>query len=257
MLISVKNNYAFFCTPKCASNSVEAMLKPHADIHLLGTPQLRHTNARQYAAHVQPYLDEVAPDSKIERIAIIREPVNWLHSWYRFRSRSELRTTDSANSTAHLNFAEFVDAYLSDSPPAFAQVGSQAEFLFAADGALGVDRLFAYEQLDSLAAYFSGLVGHELSLQAMNVSPSKVYKSNFVERLSALWRKVQSRGGSGSKAGRSAAPDSRAELSEAQLARLDSRFQQEAELHAAALRAPLLKTEWDGRHSGKTDGTVS
>ena len=86
MLISVKHRYAFFCTPKCASNSVEAMLKPHADIHLLGTPQLRHTDVRQYASHIQPYLDEAAPGVAVERVAIIREPVAWLHSWYRFRA---------------------------------------------------------------------------------------------------------------------------------------------------------------------------
>ena len=260
MLISVKHRYAFFCTPKCASNSVEAMLKPHADIHLLGTPQLRHTNARQYAAHIQPYLDAVAPDVAVERVAIIREPVAWLHSWYRFRARSELRNTGSDNSTAHLSFAEFVDAYLSDAPPAFAQVGTQAEFLLDAAGELGVDRLFAYDQLNELAAFFAERVGQDLSLHAMNVSPGKVYKSNVVERLSALWRGITARtsravGGSSGAVPAKAAPT--AELSEAQLAGLAAKFAIETELHGAALRGPLLKTEWDGRHSGKKGGAVS
>jgi len=260
MLISVKHRYAFFCTPKCASNSVEAMLKPHADIHLLGTPQLRHTNARQYAAHIQPYLDQVAREAAVERVAIIREPVAWLHSWYRFRARSELRNADSDNSTAHVSFSEFVDAYLSDSPPPFAQVGTQAEFLLGANGELGVDRLFAYDQLDELAKFFSDRVGQELSLHTMNVSPSKVYQSNAVERLSALWRGLTARtsraiGGSSGAAPAKAAPT--AELSEAQLAGLADKFAIETELHRAALRGPLLKTEWDGRHSGKNDGAVS
>lgn len=260
MLISVKHRYAFFCTPKCASNSVEAMLKPHADIHLLGTPQLRHTNARQYVNHIKPYLDEVAPDATMERVAIIREPVAWLHSWYRFRARSELRNAGSDNSTAHVSFGEFVDAYLAASPPAFAQVGTQAAFLLDGAGELGVDRLFAYEQLDALAMFFSQRVGVELSLHAMNVSPNKVYKSNVVERLSALWRGTTARvsralGSASVVSPVKAAPT--AELNDAQLASLADKFAIESELHGAALRGPLLKTEWDGRHSGKKRGAVS
>ncbi len=38
MLISEEHAFVFFCTPKCASNSVEAMLKPYARLQLLGSP---------------------------------------------------------------------------------------------------------------------------------------------------------------------------------------------------------------------------
>jgi len=258
MLISLKHRFTFFCTPKCASNSIEAMLKPHAEIHLLGSPQVRHTSARQYANHIAPYLAEVAPGTEFERIAIIREPVAWLHSWYRFRARSALRGADSENSTAHVSFAEFVDAYLSDSQPPFARVGTQLEFLLGHDAKLGVDRLFAYEQLDELVAWFGERVDQSLSLHAINVSPSKVYTSNLMERLGALGRGIRARlGGSSGKKGRDTAPDARGELTESQLKRLDDRFRQERDLHATALRGVLLKTEWDGRHSGKTGRPVS
>ena len=129
-----------------------------------------------------------------------------------------------------------------------------------ADGRLGVDRLFAYDQLDSLAAYFSERVGQELSLHALNVSPSKVYRSNIVERLSALWRGVTARttraiGKSSASVPAKAAPSD--ELTGEQRDALATRFAVEAELHSAALRGPLLKTEWDGRHSDKTGGAVS
>lgn len=262
MLISLKHRYAFFCTPKCASNSIEAMLKPHAEIHLLGSPQVRHTNARQYEQFIQPYLADVAPvdslESKkpIERIAIIREPVAWLHSWYRFRARSALRNADSQNSTAHVTFSEFVDAYLSVPQPPFAQVGTQLEFLLNAAGKLGVDRLYAYDNLNQLAVYFSALVGQQLSLLAINVSPTKVYKSNILEGLGALRRRIWSRGNVSGRRARSAVADARSELTEQQLARLEARFSEEMELYASALRGPLLKTEWDGRHSGKTSGPL-
>jgi len=245
MLISLQHRYAFFCTPKCASNSIEAMLKPHAEIHLLGSPQVRHTNARQYEKHIQPYLMEVSAAQSIERIAIIREPVAWLYSWYRFRARSALRNADSQNSTAHVSFGEFVDAYLSEQQPPFAEVGTQLEFLLDGAGELGVDRLYAYDNLNDLAAYFSELVGQQLSLTSINVSPTKVHKSNVLEGLAALRRRIWSRG-------QSVATNPRSELSEQQLERLEAHFAEEMDLHGTALRGPLLKTEWDGRHSGKT-----
>lgn len=254
MLISLKHRYAFFCTPKCASNSIEAMLKPHADIHLLGSPQVRHTNARQYQQFIQPYLAEVAPAHSIERIAIVREPIAWLHSWYRFRARSALRNENSQNSTAHVSFSEFIDAYLSQPQPPFAEVGTQLEFLLDGDGRLGVDRLYAYDNLPDLAAYFSERVGQQLSLGAINVSPTKVYKSNVLEALGALKRRIWSRRGVAASRSQSVAVDARAELSETQLRQLQARFAGEMELYTAALRAPLLKTEWDGRHSGNSGG---
>lgn len=258
MLISLKHGFTFFCTPKCASNSIEAMLKPHAEIHLLGSPQVRHTNAQQYANHITPYLAEVAPGTEFERVAIIREPVAWLHSWYRFRARSELRGTDNPNSTAHVNFAGFIDAYLADAPPPFAQVGTQLDFLLTTDGRLGVDRLFAYEQLDELVTFFADRVGQSLSLHAINVSPNKVHRSNLLERLDALARRIRGQvGGRQGRRGREAAPDSRGELSAGQVERLENRFAEEVALHAAALRGPLHKTEWDGRHSGENDRPVS
>jgi hypothetical protein len=254
MLISLKHRYAFFCTPKCASNSIEAMLKPHADIHLLGSPQVRHTNARQYQQFIQPYLAEVAGGQSIERVAIVREPIAWLHSWYRFRARSALRNADSQNSTAHVSFSEFIDAYLSQPQPPFAEVGTQLEFLLDAEGQLGVDRLYAYDNLPNLAAYFSERVGQPLSLGAINVSPTKVYKSNILEALGALKRRIWSRRGGSASRRQSAAVDARSELSETQLQQLQTRFAEEMNLHATALRAPLLKTEWDCRHSGKSGG---
>lgn len=256
MLISLKHQFTFFCTPKCASNSIEAMLKPHSEIHLLGSPQVRHTDAAGYARHIEPYLAEVAPGSEFERVAIIREPVSWLHSWYRFRARSALRGGDHENSTAHVSFAEFVEAYLEESPPPYAAVGSQLEFLRGTDGGLGVDRLFAYERLDELVEFFSGRIGQALSLHAINVSPSKVYRSNLLERIGSLGRRMRARA-AGRSGGKGSAPDSRAELSATALARLEQRIVEEVELHAAAMRGPLHKTEWDGRHSGANDRPVS
>ena len=212
MLISPKHSFVFFCTPKCASNSVEAMLKPYAALQLLGSPAVRHTDVRTFDAHLAPYLAGVAPDTEFTRVAIARDPVDWLSSWYRFRSRAALRGGASPTSTEGVSFEEFVDRYLDvDSRPAFADVGSQAEFLATAGGKIGVDRLFAFDELDALVAFFSERVGQPLSLNALNVSPSVAYQNRAVEQVMSIMRGVKSRLGLASAG---AAPKAKAEAAQ-------------------------------------------
>lgn len=91
MLISAKYNFVFLCTPKCASSSIETMLRRYSDISLVGPPFFRHTNYRIYSKYLKPYLMETGKIKNIETICLIREPLSWLHSWYRFRARHEIR----------------------------------------------------------------------------------------------------------------------------------------------------------------------
>lgn len=193
MQVSLKHGFVFLCTPKCASNSIEDMLRPYIDLDFQGTPSVRHTNVRLYRRYVLPYLQTVAPEVPIETFALVREPVAWLHSWYRFRARSALRSQKHANSTAHVSFAEFIEAYLSDPQPEFAKVGTQADFLLDEAGNPGVDRLYAYDNIQGLVDELAGRMDRRLTLRAINVSPGKVHRSNLLEKLDALHRRVRSR----------------------------------------------------------------
>lgn len=233
MQVSLKHGFVFFCTPKNASNSVEAMLRPHIDLDLQGSPAVRHTNVRQYRQYLAPYLATVAPQVSLETLALVREPVSWLYSWYRFRARSELRESRHVNSTAHVTFAGFLEAYLEDPQPEFARVGSQAEFLQDEQGAAGIDRLFAYEGLQGLVDYLSDRIGEPLSLRTINVSPTRVYRSNLLEKAGALHRRIRSRLVRDAQP-RQEGPDPRAELPAALRERLILRLERDFALHAAA-----------------------
>jgi hypothetical protein len=190
MLISQKHRFVFFCMPKCASNSIETMLRPHSEIHLSGSPLVRHTNFRQFQAHLQPYLESVARLRELESICLVREPVSWLNSWYRFRARHQLRNARHPHSTARVNFEEFVRAYLSESRPAYADISTQFNFVCDAKGRVGVDRLFAYDDIAGVVQFFSRRVGRKLEIRKVNVSPARVYESDFMERIDALKRRV-------------------------------------------------------------------
>jgi hypothetical protein len=235
MQISLKHRFVFFCTPKCASNSIEAMLRPHVDIDLQGSPQVRHTNVRQYHRFLAPYLAEIAPATTFDTVALIREPVSWLYSWYRFRARSELRATKHVNSTSHVSFEEFIAAYLTEPQPEFARVSSQADFLLDDLGRRGVDHLFAYESVGVLVDWFAGRIGVPLSLRAINVSPTRVYRSNVLEHIGALQRQLRSRLVRDSRQAQASRRDTSPALSAGLGAALASRLRRDFELHAAAL----------------------
>ena len=98
----------------------------------------------------------------------MREPIDWLGSWYRYRMR-EIEESDQ--STAGMDFAGFIEAYLSPEPPRFAAVGTQSGFLCDPNGFLLVDRVFRYEALTSFVHFLEDTLGCEITLPHMNVSP--------------------------------------------------------------------------------------
>ena len=174
MICSTKHGFAFLCMTKCASNSVEAMLAPHCNVVLTGPPFYRHLNYRKYAQYVKPLLNAGPQKKPIETICIFREPVSWLYSWYRFRQRFSLRNTDNPDhlkSTAGIGFEEFISAYVSTDRPAYANLGSQFNFVRTESGEVGVDKIFPYEDLDNLIEYMGAKVGRKLVLPTKNVSP--------------------------------------------------------------------------------------
>ncbi|WP_432677506.1 hypothetical protein [Nioella aestuarii] len=107
----------------------------------------------------------------MELVAVMREPIDWLGSWYRYRSRPQL--DGKPNSTAGLSFDDFVDAWLEPTRPPFAEVGSQAKFLSDDQGALAVDRLFRYDQIEGLVSFMEERLGTSLEVPRANVSPKR------------------------------------------------------------------------------------
>lgn len=189
MLISLKHHFAFLCHKKCASNSIEAMLREHCEISVGGPPKLRHANYRQYEKYFAPYVEACIGKAGVETVCLVREPVSWLYSVYRFRSRPVLRDPDNEHhyrSTSGITFAEFVSAYMEPSPLPFADVGCQFDFVRREDGQVGVDRIFPYESIDDFVRFMSEKIGQNLCLGYTNVSP----KSNRRSHVGALVNKA-------------------------------------------------------------------
>lgn len=170
MLVFWKARLVLLAVPKTGTTALERALLPYADSAILNPPQQKHCTVRRYRNQVQKFFEQRG-QRKLELMAVVREPISWLSSWYRYRARDDIR--GSANSTAEVSFDHFVDAWLQESPPEFAKVGRQSRFVADEDGSLGVDHLFRHDQLDRAVAFLEGRINQKLEVGRSNVSPAR------------------------------------------------------------------------------------
>ncbi|MGB4828899.1 MAG: hypothetical protein WBP18_16820 [Paracoccaceae bacterium] len=166
MLVFWDARLAFLATPKTGSTAIAAALESLAAVSIQRPPVLKHTTVHRFRRFVGPYL-QAASKADWTLVALMREPRDWLSSWYRFRQREEIETS---RSTRAMSFDDFVRGWCSDPRPDFADVGSQGRFLRPRQGQ-GVDRLFRYEEIDTFVHFLEERLGCEIILPRLNVSP--------------------------------------------------------------------------------------
>ena len=166
MLVFWEQRLAFLATPKTGSTAIAAALESLAAVSIQRPPLLKHTTVHRYRRFIGPFLEAASKDT-FTLVALMREPTDWLGSWYRFRQRDE---TDVGKSTQGISFDEFVRAWCQEERPDFADVGSQGKFLRPRQG-VGVDRLFRYEEIDSFVHFLEERLDCEITLPRLNVSP--------------------------------------------------------------------------------------
>lgn len=168
MLIFWQQRLVLLATPKTGSTALSVALESLAAIAVQRPPALKHTTAQRFRRFLAPYL-ETASGERFDVVALMREPQDWLGSWYRFRQRDEI--TGSEKSTGGLTFDQFVTDYMARPQPSYAQLGTQARFLSLADGTLGVDKLFCYEDIGRFVSFLEARLDFEIVLPRVNVSP--------------------------------------------------------------------------------------
>lgn len=166
MLVFWEQRLAFLATPKTGSTAIAAALESLAAVSIQRPPLLKHTTVHRYRRFIGPYLEAASKDN-FTLVALMREPKDWLGSWYRFRQREEI---EPAKSTRDMSFDDFVRAWCRDPRPDFADVGSQGKFLRPRQGA-GADRLFRYEAIGTFVQFLEDRLGCEITLPRLNVSP--------------------------------------------------------------------------------------
>ena len=169
----------FVCTPKVASTSIEECLDQlNPSMVLLGgaRPGLKHSDARFTSKHMLPFLRQVYPQIYFDCFCVVRNPLEWLYSWWRYRSRPEL--TGKPVSTSSLFFDQFVYEYLNFIQTGHAAVPSvhlppQNKFVLDRSSEFVVDKVFAIDHLEKLESFLSIRSGREIILPKKNVSSVK------------------------------------------------------------------------------------
>lgn len=175
MMISTRHRLAFVCVPKCASTSVEKVLRPFSNIVIGGDPRLKHLRIDAFKSRIEPLIAGAIPDLRLTTFCIVREPVSWVYSWYCFRSRPALGDPGHLRHHAyagHVTFDEYAREVVAAKPAQFARIGDQSRYV-CIDGELAVDRVFRLDRLPALERFLSERFDKPIAIPAQRVSEKR------------------------------------------------------------------------------------
>jgi hypothetical protein len=180
MLISIRHKFVLVAMPKCASTALETALKRHCDVSLGGSSsQLKHLPYSMFELHLMPLLRERLGDKAVcEPLSLFREPLEWLFSWYKYRTRPELVDADhrrQKNYSGNVSFAEFLNEHFSKRPAPFARMARQSSFVQNSRGQTDEVTLYRYEDIGALVRDLESRVGKSLALKIKNRSPERSF----------------------------------------------------------------------------------
>ncbi len=167
MLVFAKARLVFLSVPKTGTTAYENALSEHADIIIRSPPLLKHSPIYRYNRFFRVPLQKFIAD-EIDVLAVVREPVDWLGSWYRYRQRPSL--AGKPTSTQGLSFDEFVQGYTENPQPEFANVGSQGKFLEPTGNGTRATHLFRYSDQEGLQQFLQDRLGFAFTTEQHNVS---------------------------------------------------------------------------------------
>ncbi len=166
MQVFFKQNLAILAVPKTGTTAIEAALKSKADIVFKG--RRKHMSAALFDTHCAPFL-KAAYKLTPERVAIMREPLEHLRSWFKYRTRDALK--GDKRSTRGMRFEDFVKAAVETPTSPFANVGTQHRFLSAKSGEIPLHHIFAYEAQPVFVSFVEQRFGRQIELARINTSP--------------------------------------------------------------------------------------
>ncbi len=177
-MLAPSHGFVFLAVPKTGSTAIEQAFRSYADMASRKTPSFKHTRYAQFQRFLRPFLASKGfPRDSYEVVCVFREPIDWLSSWWRYRSREELADPSHSshpNYAGHVSFEQFARAYMQGNEQ-FARVGRPSKFVKPHPGQAGVDRIFRYDCLDLLVEFLCEKVGKEVKVGVRNVSPERSF----------------------------------------------------------------------------------
>jgi hypothetical protein len=158
----------FLATTKSGSTSIETAFMMHSQMILQKPPTIKHTTYAGFQRFLQPFLHSKGfPRESYEVVCVFREPIDWLSSWWRYRSREKLANPldpKHRNYAGDVSFEHFARAYMEGSER-FAKVGRPSKFVQPRQG----------DRLDLLVDFLCEKVGEEVEVGSANTSPERTF----------------------------------------------------------------------------------
>jgi hypothetical protein len=167
MLIFWDQRLVFLANPKTGSSAIEMALESLASAALQRPAQLKHTDIGTYNKHLGPWL-EAQTGERFTTVALMREPVDWLRSWYRFKLRDD--HDDPHHAMAGMSFSEFAIEYAQEGGSPMLGISSQSDFL--THRMRTVDCMFQYERIQDFVDFLESRLDCAIELPRINVPPS-------------------------------------------------------------------------------------
>lgn len=86
MLVFWKARLVMLAVPKTGTSAYAKALAPHAGMVVNDPPELKHAPVYRYNRFFRPMFEKMGAE-EMDVMAVIREPISWLGSWYRYRQR--------------------------------------------------------------------------------------------------------------------------------------------------------------------------
>ena len=173
MLLSIDGRFAYLAMTKTGSTSVENALRPHCNVMFTGHHRVTHMPAHHFERYLRPYLE--MSGIEVETVCQLRHPIDWLESWWRYRSKPgewerEVDSSGVSFETFALEFAEGAER------PYLQHIHRPQAFLCNDAGELIVGRVFRFEEMEYFGAFLSERLGTPIKIGKHNVSPKRFWK---------------------------------------------------------------------------------
>lgn len=169
MLASVEKGFVLLCNPKTGTTALEEAFGKFADIRAGGSPKWKHINYERMTAIFGDYFQRRG--CRIYGVA--RHPADSLVSWYRYRSRKQLRAPGHRDKyTGDIPFSQFMEEW-ADRRTVRARVPVSVEWCLTRGNEPAPMIFYRYEDLPALTAVLSEHVGCRVAPGRRNVSPER------------------------------------------------------------------------------------
>lgn len=170
MIASIEKKFVLLSNPKTGTTALESCFGRFANIRVGNGPKYKHMNYFDMREVFGSYFD----DFRI--YAVVRDPIDTLVSWYKYRSRDDLGAPTNQrhrNYTGRVSFEDFIEAWARPKPPRYAKVPSSVSWCLSEEGALAPLVYYRYESIDALFDVLAEHVGKRPAFERRNVSPPR------------------------------------------------------------------------------------